>query len=453
MGNKLGSRRQMVDEKYTQPQGLYQHVDMDPKKLKKLILDLKLAPCYPGDDECSFNREECPICFLVSNVVGVSFSTLPESQSFKMLHERHLYSFECLFFSRVFSADEVASFYPACAVSFSSISNNYFITRCPFCKTSNYDVEYRGVMSKEEKCMEQVEEQRFIEAKIRMQQQELQDEEERTQRRQRISSSSRKMTQREVEGGDVSSSSLPGDKIIPSLGSFAETIVRQPSHSRQDREDEDEFDQYLEDIMLTEAIWLSIQENATQRHPDHGDAAPFEPFVTEGHYVSPAVVPLTEASAPSGGLACAIAAFAERQQMNRDSTNYSENVSAFGMLRSSSRLPNREEEPMAEIYPPESWIEVSPGSERAVSREDGEWEVDLGSEVAEAGTSYASSETTTGEAGIAALSHPDAVGGYLQPNITGAILPESFEDQMMLATAVSLAEARSRTSTQGVAWL
>lgn len=56
----------MVDEKYTRPQGLYQHKDVDHKKLKKLILDSKLAPCYPGDEsECGYDLEECPICFLV----------------------------------------------------------------------------------------------------------------------------------------------------------------------------------------------------------------------------------------------------------------------------------------------------------------------------------------------------------------------------------------------------
>lgn len=55
----------MVDEKYTKPQGLYLHKDVDHKKLRKLILDSKLAPCYPGDDDTAFDLEECPICFLV----------------------------------------------------------------------------------------------------------------------------------------------------------------------------------------------------------------------------------------------------------------------------------------------------------------------------------------------------------------------------------------------------
>ena len=65
MGNKIGKRRLAVDEKYTRPQGLYQHKDIDHKKLRKLILDSKLAPCYPGDEEFAMDLEECPICFLV----------------------------------------------------------------------------------------------------------------------------------------------------------------------------------------------------------------------------------------------------------------------------------------------------------------------------------------------------------------------------------------------------
>jgi hypothetical protein len=65
MGNKLGRRRQVVDEKYTHPQGLYNHKDVDQKKLRKLILESKLAPCYPGDEETACDCEECPICFLV----------------------------------------------------------------------------------------------------------------------------------------------------------------------------------------------------------------------------------------------------------------------------------------------------------------------------------------------------------------------------------------------------
>lgn len=174
-----------------------------------------------------------------------------------------------MIFFRVFFADETCSFHSSYPVSFvGQIFVGFLekqrvvvqfvfsyeklvyllkITRCPFCKTSNYAVEYRGMRSKEEKGMEQVvryalicvsflnsfvlfhffglvvggsctyscfsymqEEQRVIEAKIRMQRQELQDEEERMQRRQDIGSSSRTMIAGEVGYTDVSSSSLTG---------------------------------------------------------------------------------------------------------------------------------------------------------------------------------------------------------------------------------------------------
>ncbi|THF98425.1 hypothetical protein TEA_029516 [Camellia sinensis var. sinensis] len=94
MNNEQRKSEKMVDEKYTRPQGLYQDRDVDHKKLRKLILDSKLAPCYPGDEECGFDLEECPICFLLL--------VLSKSQLLKMLHERHLY--------RVFSADEDPEF-------------------------------------------------------------------------------------------------------------------------------------------------------------------------------------------------------------------------------------------------------------------------------------------------------------------------------------------------------
>ncbi|KAL2494459.1 Phosphoglycerate kinase [Forsythia ovata] len=65
MENKLGRRKQVVDEKYTNPQGLYKQKDVDLKKPTKLILDSKLASYYLGDDECGCDLQECPICFLV----------------------------------------------------------------------------------------------------------------------------------------------------------------------------------------------------------------------------------------------------------------------------------------------------------------------------------------------------------------------------------------------------
>lgn len=70
MGNKMcGSRGRAVAERLTRPQRLLrQPSDLDYKKLRKLILARKLAPCFdPIDDPqlAAGNLEECPICFLV----------------------------------------------------------------------------------------------------------------------------------------------------------------------------------------------------------------------------------------------------------------------------------------------------------------------------------------------------------------------------------------------------
>eukprot|EP00850_Spirogloea_muscicola_P019373 SM000189S04090 [mRNA] locus=s189:238133:241307:+ [translate_table: standard] len=55
--------------------------------------------------------------------------------------------------------------------------------RCPFCKAPGYAVEYRGAQTQEEKGVEQLEEQKVIEAKIRMRQQELDEDKERARTR------------------------------------------------------------------------------------------------------------------------------------------------------------------------------------------------------------------------------------------------------------------------------
>lgn len=72
MGNQVGGRRRRrpaVDERYTRPQGLYPYPDIDLRKLRRLILEAKLAPCHPGADDARADLDECPICFLVNQTV------------------------------------------------------------------------------------------------------------------------------------------------------------------------------------------------------------------------------------------------------------------------------------------------------------------------------------------------------------------------------------------------
>ncbi|CAL8150555.1 unnamed protein product [Prunus armeniaca] len=336
------------------------------------------------------------------------------------------------------------SFSIRCLLLYVLVSLN--IIRCPFCKTSNYAVEFRGVKSKEEKGLEQIEEQRVIEAKIRMRQQEIQDEEERMQIRQLLSSSSRNM----APVGDEYSVTVPssaspaeGEEIVSSQDSCAASMLRQPPPSRVYREDE--FDLDLEDIMVMEAIWLSIQENGRHKSPSYGDVTPSEQFVTRQSYVSPAMVSVSGSSSPSGGLACAIAALAERQQTSGESsTNPGGNVPGFSMVPGTSRFYNRVDRESENYSAAVSSSEMSINHGMPLTQDDREWNADTR-------TSYASSDTTEDAGSTSAPPTGNEIEGDLQ-NVPDPIVPESFEEQMMLAMAVSLAEARAVASGPGVPW-
>ncbi|XP_022931335.1 uncharacterized protein LOC111437560 isoform X1 [Cucurbita moschata] len=442
MGNKLGRRRQMVDEKYTRPQGLYNHKEVDHKKLRKLILESKLAPCYPGDEESASDLEECPICFLY-------YPSLNRSRC-------------CM-----------KSICTECFLQM-KVPNSTRPTQCPFCKTSNYAVEYRGVKSKEEKSLEQIEEQRVIEAKIRIRQQELQDDEERMQKRLELSTSN---TGTNVEDGEDSPAAVPSsqspaeDEEAVSLQDSCMTQIRSPPPPIPIRSNrtfrDDEFDLDLEDIMVMEAIWLSIQEKGRHKDPVYAEAASSDQYAaTEGRYISPAAVPLagTSSSSPSGGLACAIAALAEQQQMGRGPTPTCTNGDSpvFNMLPGATEFysrmnTNEESYPPAQVSinsesyePAQVSIDTVPDCRMMLTRNEGEWNLDHQSEEAEAGTSYPTSDSTKDNGTECALPTANAMDGGNQA--TMPIIPQNFEEQMMLAMAVSLAEAREVCTGPGHSW-
>ncbi|XP_076934767.1 E3 ubiquitin-protein ligase DA2-like isoform X1 [Bidens hawaiensis] len=403
MGNKLGRRRQVVDEKYTRPQGLYQHKDVDHKKLRKLILDSKLAPCYPGDDDCSCDLEECPICFLY-------YPSLNRSRCCTK---------------------------GICTECFLQMKtpNSTRPTQCPFCKTLNYAVEYRGVKSKEEKGREQIEEQRVIEAKIRMRQQEIQDEEERMVKRQEMSSSSRVIDPSDVEcfsrAAATSSSESEDIDSVPDP-----SIV---THSNRD----DEFDLDPENIMLMEAIWLSFQENNKHKqkqkyhNPNYGDSAQLAKYATEVHVLAsmaPQASSSASSSSPSGGLACAIAALAEHQQAGGESTNYyndTVNPSTYNLHHDHTQTQ------LLSLDSSEESAETGYGYDNnltTVNDDDDDDDNDNDDDYVNGGQYGQQYEVENCYVG------------------TGSIVPESFEEQMMLAMAVSLKEAQGRSSTPEITW-
>ncbi|PKI47647.1 hypothetical protein CRG98_031933 [Punica granatum] len=278
-----------------------------------------------------------------------------------------------------------------------------------------------------------------------MRQKELQDEEERMQKREDLSSSSRSMTLGDIEcssaGAPSRRSHVEADEIV-SEASCAASVSRQTPLPRSNRDDE--FDLDLEEIMVMEAIWRSIQERGKQRIPCYGSESdlPEQYMSSEDQYVSHATA--ASSSSPSGGLACAIAALAERQQMSGESSSSSRAVNANENLPTYSNLNMLPS--CSGYYPPG-------GPAVEISQTDGEWNVERGSELAEAGTSYRSSSSTEQGSGITDMPQQgEEVEDEGFQSLPAPIVPESFEEQMMLAMAVSLAEARVVTSGPGVTW-
>lgn len=149
-------------------------------------------------------------------------------------------------------------------------------------------------------------------------------------------------------------------------------------------------------------------------------------------------------SSPSGGLACAIAALAERQQTSSEtSNNYGADMSTHN-VPGCSGYSNQGQE--SRNYFPGKRVSLEHQLTITGVRDSGEWP-DRASDVAEAGTCYGGSDGCSDAVSpMAPVPQQDENQGSLQI-VTSSIVPESYEEQMMLAMAVSLAEARVGTSS------
>lgn len=165
-------------------------------------------------------------------------------------------------------------------------------------------------------------------------------------------------------------------------------------------------------------------------------------------------LPAESSSSPSGGLACAIAALAERQQTGGESSsnNYNGSTSTFNMPPSYSRFSDSREQVLDSYSPSGGSMEELHDSRLTMTGNEGQWGMDHESGVAEVGTSYGNCDVAEDGGGVVAMPSQHQIQGGLQANNGGTIVPESFEEQMMLAMAVSLAEAQARTIVPGVAW-
>ncbi|KAI5078580.1 hypothetical protein GOP47_0006251 [Adiantum capillus-veneris] len=253
MGNKITTQREFIEERYTRPQGSFEYKDGDSKKLRRLILNGQLAPCYPGVEEYAPELDECPICFLF---------------------------FPSLNRSRCCSKS-------VCTECYLQIKSSGYapFTNCPFCKAPNYIVEYRGAKTAEEKYFEQAEEQKVIEAKIRIHQKEVHDEEDRLLRRgeDRPAEEEDLVSMREhavhADNYDIQhlnqlQEPFEHDEIqLFGQHGFEEECFPEVSFCHSSGDDEIGLD--MEEVMLMKAIWLSIQD---QRQRNQESSIPQQTF-------------------------------------------------------------------------------------------------------------------------------------------------------------------------------
>ena len=153
--------------------------------------------------------------------------------------------------------------------------------------------------------------------------------------------------------------------------------------------------------------------------------------------MAPQAAESSSTSSPSGGLACAIAALAERQQMGGESSaNYNNyggnNISTYNIQHPTGlSLDNH-----LGIRSEGGWVQDSSG-------------------MAENAYGYHNSNATGEDGNRYGQDDNGGDDNEMENGFGGnVVVPESFEEQMMLAMAVSLAEARARTtSTPEVAWI
>lgn len=130
MGQK-SSKPPRVDPRFFAPQKLYCYNEVDLRKLRRLIKDNKLAPCFPGEDSESQELEDCPICFL-------SYPSLNRA---------------------------VCCHKPICTECFLQVKSQQAgsCPKCPYCK-ADFSIYFHGPLSAEEKRKLHAEEQQQAQA-------------------------------------------------------------------------------------------------------------------------------------------------------------------------------------------------------------------------------------------------------------------------------------------------
>jgi len=220
--------------KYGTPNGLYATCAWDLKAVRKLILDKKLAPFFPPHEErVSHDLDECPICFMF--YVGGLNRT-------KCCHK------------------DICT---ECFLQIKKPGTSLAESMCPFCNRPRFTVVFLGPKTPEERAREETEEQKVLDLQQKMREDEIQQDLERETKKQKLKE---KESDNNVPSGTVGNEL--GDRMPSSPeprgtsgSSAAIPAAIPPFKASPPRSSSSPEQENLEELMLMEAIRLSLMEN------------------------------------------------------------------------------------------------------------------------------------------------------------------------------------------------
>jgi len=211
----INSKRNSDEAKYCVPNGLYPSCAWDLKTVKKLVLEKKLAPFYPGvDDRTTADHDECPICFLY----------YPGGLNRAKCCKKGICT-EC--------------FLQIKKPGFSPIDST-----CPFCNQSKFTVVFVGPKTLEERTAEEREEQKVRDLQQRMREEELKRDRQREKQRKKQANKGKEKDRKKKEakkrkikvGGDeFKKKDRPAKEELRDSSSGAKDLKHSDQHKKRSK--------------------------------------------------------------------------------------------------------------------------------------------------------------------------------------------------------------------------
>lgn len=220
----INSKKHSVEAKYSTLNGVYPTCEWDPKSIRKLVVDKKVSPLFPGKEDPGENTDECPICLLYYTG-GLN----------KAKCCRQEICTECLLQIKRpgLSLDDIT---------------------CPFCNISRFATTFSGPKSAGERQRERRETEKVerLEAQMR----EAEKSRDRKRKEERRKEEKKRKAKEKMERFDDAKPPV----VVTPVDESAETIasLSAPGDGSPKKD--------LEEIMLMEAIRLSLMDSDP---PDH----------------------------------------------------------------------------------------------------------------------------------------------------------------------------------------